>query len=280
MGVKLAWHRSVLSALTTLTHPVFFINDDAYDILECSPKLYLNLVSLRNHFHPDELINLQENFQNEGKLLVHLWEDVWQLNQKRVLSRIKSFLGLNCTLHARKAVLVELDSTQAVNFFNDTHLQGYVKAKHYYGLLVNNELIAMASFSDLRPMKLKGVGYTSAELIRFASKDGFTITGGLSKLIKHFLKIKNPNDLMSYADRDWSLGSGYHQLGFELSGVTGPAYLYVELTTLRRYFPHRLPKNILTGFHEQKEVNLETYLVKNGFEKVFNTGNLKYHLYV
>jgi hypothetical protein len=182
-------------------------------------------------------------------------------------------------LHARKAVVTEIDAVQAAKFFTDTHLQGHVKAAYYYGLMVNNELIAMASFSDLRPMKLKGPTYTSAELIRFASKDGYTITGGLSKLIKHFLKNNRPNDLMSYADRDWSLGKGYSQLGFELTATTEPAYLYVELTSLKRYFPHRLPKKILTAFDEQKVLNLTTYLADKGFEQVFNTGNLKYHLF-
>jgi len=280
VGIKLLWQQNVLAAVKELNNTAHFIDNSTYEIIACSAKLYLHLVSLTNNFNPTDLIKLQESYQQEGKLLVHLWEDIWRLNCKGVLSRAKSFLGLNKTLHARKAMLVELDSLQAAKFFNDTHLQGFVRAKYYYGLRVDNELIAMAGFSELRPMKSKGVGYTSAELIRFASKDGYTITGGLSKLIKHFVKIKKPDDLMSYADRDWSLGNGYYQLGFELTSITDPAYLYVELASLQRYFAHRLPKRILTDFNAQKEVNLKEYLAKNGFKEVFNTGNLKYHLYV
>ena len=212
--------------------------------------------------------------------MVHLWEDVLFLSQACILSRVKSFLGLNQTLHARKAKLIEVESAQAIQFFNTHHLQGFVKAKYYYGLVIDHELIAMASFSDLRPMKFKGSHYTSAELIRFASKEGYTVTGGLSKMIKHFMNLKKPNDLMSYADRDWSLGKGYDKLGFELTTTTEPANLFVDEKTSIRYFPHRLPKNILSAFAEQKELNLDEYLAKNGFVKVFNTGNLKYHLYV
>lgn len=274
------WEENVLAELKGLSNQAYFINHTKYNIIEVSPKLFFHLVPLKNNFLPDELIKLQESYQIIGKMLVHLWEDIWLFNKAGVLSRTKSFLGLNRTLHARKAVLVETDSAIATRFFNDTHLQGFVKAKYYYGLTVNGELIAMASFSDLRPMKLKGTTYTSAELVRFASKDGYTITGGLSKLIKHFLKAQHPNDLMSYADRDWSLGKGYEQMGFELTAITTPAYLYVALASLKRYFPHRLPKAILSSFELQKELNLEDYLAKNGFSKVFNTGNLKYHLYV
>ena len=129
-------------------------------------------------------------------------------------------------------------------------------------------------------MKSKGSHYTSAELVRFASKDGCTVTGGLSKLIKHFLILKKPNDLMSYADRDWSLGKGYDQLGFQLTSTTTPAYVYVDEKTKLRYFPHRLPKKVLSAFDEQKELNLDDYLAEQGYAKAFNTGNLKYHLYV
>lgn len=280
MGVKLAWHHDVLSNLVELNNQTHLIDDEPYRIISCSAKVYLHLVSLTTTFHSQNLIDLQNKYQQEGNLLVHLWEDVWLLNQTGVLSRIKSFLGLNKTLHARKAKLVEVGAIQAAQFFNTYHLQGFVKAKYYYGLTLADELISMASFSDLRPMKSKGIHYKSAELVRFASKEGYTITGGLSKLIKNFLTLKKPNDLMSYADRDWSLGKGYDQLSFELTALTPPAYLFVDEKTYVRYFPHRLPKRILSAFDAQKELNLDEYLAQNGFAKVFNTGNLKYHLYV
>ena len=270
----------ILAALGVLSKQANLIDSERYIIIECSPKLYLHFVPLQNTFHPHELIKLQENYDEKEKLLVHLWEDVWLLNQTGVLSRIKSFLGLNQTLYARRAKLIEAESSVAIQFFNAYHLQGFVKAKYYYGLAIDQELIAMAGFSVLRPMKLKGIHYTSAELIRFASKEGYTVTGGLSKMIKHFMKLKSPNDLMSYADRDWSLGKGYDKLDFELTTITEPANLFVDEKTSVRYFPHRLPKNILSAFAEQKELNLDEYLAKNGFVKVFNTGNLKYHLYV
>lgn len=271
---------SVIAALTALGKPVHLISDQPYILIQCGTNLYVHVVPLSVKFQPLELIQLQENYEKGGRLLVHLWEDVWLFNQTGVLSRVKSFLGLNQTLHARKAKLIEVEASQAMQFFNTYHLQGFVKAKYHYGLTIDGEVIAMASFSDLRPMKSKGSHYTSAELVRFASKDGYTVTGGLSKLIKHFLTLKKPNDLMSYADRDWSLGKGYDQLGFELTTVTAPAYLYVDEKTGLRYFPHRLPKKILSAFDEQKELNLDGYLAMHGFAKAFNTGNLKYHLYV
>ncbi|MGF1924120.1 MAG: hypothetical protein ACQUHE_08060 [Bacteroidia bacterium] len=254
--------------------------DGSFVLVACSSTLYLHIVPLENGFNPELLLKLQEKYRQDGKMLVHLWEDVWSINQVGVLSRIRSFLGLNRTYHARKAKIEAIDIQQASSFFNLYHLQGFVKAKYYYGLTIEGELMGLASFSDLRPMPSRGPDYNSAELVRFASKDGVTVTGGLSRLIKHFLVLKKPHDLMTYADRDWSFGKGYQRLGFEFTAETAPAYLYVQKITGRRYFPHRLPKNILLGFDQQKELNLEAYLAERDFAKVFNTGNLKYHLYL
>jgi len=212
--------------------------------------------------------------------LVHLWEDIWLAKRAQVLSRIHSFLGLNASIHGRKTKIENLSKQQISNFLDQYHLQGFINAKYHYGLIVGNELIAAASFSATRPMKSKGTAYLSAELVRFATKDGFTVVGGLSKLIKHFTKQFKMNDLMTYADRDWSLGRGYDQLGFTLSKITEPVHLYVHRETLIRYFQHRLPKDIILAFETQKELALDDFLALNGFVKVFNTGNLKYHLYL
>ena len=280
MGVNLTWQADVQLTLAKLSKDLRLKTDHDYQIIQLNDKVYIHLVSLTNNFDPHQLIELQETYQKSGKLLVHLWEDVWRTKISQVISRISSFLGLNQTIHGRKTKIITLDLKQTINFFNHFHLQGYIKAKYNYGLVIDNELLAAASFSIQRPMQRKGEGYYSAELIRFASKDNLTIVGGLSKLIKHHCKLVKINDIMTYADRDWSLGKGYLQLQFELSATTEPANLYVNEQTGLRYFPHRLPKKLLSAFDEQKELNLDEYLAKQGFTKVFNTGNLKYHLYV
>lgn len=280
MGLNAIWRNNVCKTLSDNGWQVNLIRTNSYFVIVCSEKIYLNLVSINDNLLPNELISLQENYQQEGKMLVHLWEDIWLSKRDVVLSRIKSFLGLNETFHGRKCRLVSVEADQARHFYNLYHLQGFVRSKFHYGLTLDESLIAMASFSELRPMRLKGGQYKSAELVRFASKEGATITGGLSKLIKHFLNISKPNDLMSYADRDWSIGKGYEQLGFTLSAITIPNFLYLDPQSGLRYFEHRLPKIVINGFSEQNLLSLEDYLTSKGFSKVFNTGNLKYHLYL
>lgn len=280
MGIIVDWQQEVFSALVALDKKDSLKWDETHQVIEFSEKTAIHLIPLQTNFTPGDLIERQAVYQREGKLLVQLWEDVWLAKKKQVLNRVSSFAGLNVTLHARKGKIEEIDLKVTTDFLNQYHLQGFVKAKYNYGFYIDSVLFAVASFSAARPMKEKGANYMSAELVRFASKEGYTITGGLSKLIKHFVNQVKINDIMSYADRDWSLGKGYDQLGFQLTDTTEPAYLYIDEKKLIRYFPHRLPKVILSGFNAQNELNLESYAAKNGFKKLFNTGNLKYHLYL
>jgi hypothetical protein len=278
VGLNSFWQEDFFLTVQNFHHQVQAVQVEPYFIVECNKQVLIHLVPLDNNFNPEELITLQTNCQKENRQLIHLWEDVWLAKRTQVLNRIHSFLGLNKSFHGRKAKIEELDQKQTINFLSENHLQGYVKAKYSFGLIADNEIIGLASFSETRPMKSKGENYQSAELVRFASKGGLTIVGGLSKLIKHFTKQIKLNDLMTYADRDWSLGKGYDKLGFTLSEITEPAFLYVNRETLIRYFPHRLPKATLSTFEAQNNLNLDDFLALNGFVKLFNTGNLKYHL--
>ncbi|GAB1462146.1 hypothetical protein [Pedobacter sp.] len=252
---------------------------DPFYIVAIKEKVYVNLIPLNNAFMPEQLLSLQALYAQRGALLVNLWEDVWNNKREQVLSRIHSFCGLNKSLHGRKATVADLGIAQTKSFLEAHHLQGYIKTKYNLGLVVNNELVAVACFAAARPMPSKGRHYKSAELIRFATKAGFTVVGGLGKITKHFLQQVAANDLMTYSDRDWSLGKGYDKLGFDFSGTTAPVFFYVDTKTMHRYYAHRLPKKILTAFNEQNVLNLDDLLTQNGFLKVFNTGNLKYHLY-
>lgn len=260
-------------------HSVSMVEVEPFYIIDIKNILFVHLVPLDNLFQPEQLLSLQAKYQERGLLLVHLWEDVWLSKREQVLSRIRSFCGHNKTLYARKTEIIALDHRQTAAFLDGNHLQGYVKAKYNYGITLNGNLVAVGCFSHVRPMKSKGMAYQSAELVRFATRSGYTIIGGLSKLIKHFLQKVQVNDLMTYADRDWSLGKGYHKLGFRQSDITPPAFLYVDIKTLNRYFPHRLPKEILNAHQAQNILNLDDFILQKGFVKLFNTGNLKYHLY-
>ena len=50
----------------------------------------------------------------------------------------------------------------------------------------------------------------------------------MGKLLETFIQDVRPDDIMSYADLEWSEGSVYGQLGFTLEGKKGPVTFMVD----------------------------------------------------
>ncbi|RZM27602.1 MAG: hypothetical protein EOO88_12305 [Pedobacter sp.] len=273
MGIKLLWQEAVLNAFEAFGARLSDDDSGKYTLLSFAGKdLVINLVSLNNDYEPGELIRLQDYYRQEGVKLIQLWEDIWAARNAQVIGRVKSLLGLNKRIHARKTKITAISQAQAAAFLEGNHIQSSASSKHRFALLANDEIVAVACFSGLMLMKHnKPIGYRSAEVIRFASLSGFTVTGGFTKLLKHFIAQLAPDDIMSYADRDWSDGRVYEQAGFKQVAITLPSEIHVHPLSLIRYFPHRLPGQ--SGLISTDAGNCD-------FLKVFNTGNLKYIYYL
>jgi hypothetical protein len=274
VGIEFNWTNDFLESLEIcgincklVPHPRFTLIN-AVDL-----GVTINCISLLNPYQPDELLSVQNIFTTQGSVFVQLWEDIWLTKGNQVLNRIKSLAGQNKRLYARKTKVVQLTKPAAEAFLNTHHLQGSVLARYKFGLIVSDELVAVATFSGTRLMKNKSLDYRSAELIRFATKGGYTVTGGMSKLIKHFVALVKTNDIMSYADRDWSTGKGYEAAGFTFNSLVPPSDIWVDRITQKRYFSHRLPKNAVDDY-------VDDFVSEQRFLKIFNTGNLKYILYL
>jgi hypothetical protein len=252
-------------------------------------QLYLHLIDLQtfqNNALPNNYFqDFSDKINSQNQRIIHLWEDVYLSKTELVNSRILTMLGSFTRLHARHCFVERIDKPTADKFLEINHLQGSVKAKFKYGLFLkpqyverfiggvvcrNTEngiqtsqpkLIAVATFSGARTMKIgERAGTRSFELIRFATLQNYVVVGGMDKLLKAFIKEHQPDDIMSYADRDWSDGRSYEKLGFTKIENTLPQTFYINLKTLER-LPINLPPE-------------DEYL------KIFNTGSIKYIKYV
>lgn len=269
MGVEIDWHEDVVSSLNLVGIEVEYLPaENSFKLLYCNQKVLVNLISLNANHHAADVLAMQQSFWDKGIYLIQLWEDIWYTRKDQVIGRLCSILGLNRRLHGRKGKIVVINQQQADEFLLLNHIQGSAKSKYKFGLEINGQLIAVACFSGTRPMKRIGEEYKSIELIRFATAIGFTVTGGFSKLLQHLIKQVKPNDVMSYADRDWSLGQAYHLAGFQLMDSLPPAEIWLDENTLTRYFTHRLPDGLAVSD------------ASSHYLKIFNTGNLKYILYL
>jgi hypothetical protein len=174
--------------------------------------------------------------------LIHIWEDQWVNKKDIVKSRITSFFGKSKRVFARNTKVIKLNKIELLNFLNQNHLNEPANAKHKYGLTHKDELVAVSAFSASCPVHRDGVVYKSHQLIRFCNKNGTTVVGGLSKLISHFVKNHSPEDIMSYADLDWSDGNSYTRLGFKKIGVLPPQTFYTHPVSKKRYYKLNAPE--------------------------------------
>lgn len=161
----------------------------------------------------------------KSKWWIH--EDFYHRNKGLLLSRLQSLLGLNSQgIFARKTVAKAIEKTAAEAFINSNHLMGYGGGKVFYGLFEGEDLVAVCSFSKIRFMKYENPPYESVELVRYCSQRGKNVVGGLDKLIKHYLRNHRVDDMVTYVDQEWSDGSSYSNIGFEIVGET-PALEFI-----------------------------------------------------
>ena len=111
----------------------------------------------------------------------------------------------------------------------------------------------------------KKLSETEYNLNRFCNKIGYSVIGGASKLLKYFIDTYQPTRIISYADRDWSIGNLYEKLGFEMLYKSKPDYKYV--VTDKRIHKSNYKKS-KTGISEAK-LNLL---------KIYDCGKIKFEL--
>ena len=138
------------------------------------------------------------------------------INTPEIISgMVLSKLKLNTTIYARKCTVKKVDSEQKDVFLSQYHLMGTTSSAYNLGLFVNDHLVALATFSKGRKMNRLPEQQRSFELIRFCSKHGTTISGGLSKLVKYFCKLKNAGDIMTYVNTQYGDERAFIAAGFK-----------------------------------------------------------------
>lgn len=157
----------------------------------------------------------------------HIDGDQILKDPQKILFRLFSLLGKGNVIYARHTVVARIDKRVTQAFLEDNHLQSAIPGKYRYGLFHNGELVSAAVFSGGRHMWEQEASYRSFELLRFCHKAGYRVVGGLSKLLKAFTTDFQPDDIMTYVDKDWAQVSNLRTLGFEEQGHTFPQAFFI-----------------------------------------------------
>jgi hypothetical protein len=210
-----------------------------------------------------------EFFSKRGIRIVHIWEDDWTDRRRIVESMITNLFNSSSAIFARKCQVRQIGVADARDFLNGNHIQGFVNSVVKIGLYYENELVSVMSFDNFEGRKKMEDG--GWNLSRFCNIVGFNVVGGASKLLKYFIKKYGPSRIVSYADRDWSVGKLYDTLGFVRVGEGRPDYKYV-LDGKRVHKSRFRKSNLRTDLSESK------YVEKNKINKIWDCGKIKFEM--
>lgn len=212
--------------------------------------------------------------ESDSIRLIHIFEDEWEHQQAIVKSRILNLLNLvSKTIDARKCSVREVDSRVEREFLENNHIQGWAPSSIKLGLFYNECLVSLMTFS--RPSLSKGIRNASSnhwELLRYCSTLDTVVRGGAGKLLQHFIRTMNPQSIISYSDRRWSIGNLYERLGFSNKGHTRPNYWYVHKHQSKRIHRFRMRKN------SNDDTNLTEWQnrANQGYVRIWDCGSTKW----
>lgn len=196
--------------------------------------------------------------KDKGRPII-IAEDRWQSEGDCIRRRLLAHLGIFTHVFARNCEVRKLHKGEAADFMDKWHSYGDAACRYRLGLFLKKpeqgangelqpgEMVAAATFSNGRLMERGGKYYRSYQWIRYASLPDVRVTGGMGKIMKHFLDevIAGDQDdrstdrfggwdIMSYADLEWSDGNVYRSLGFADEGLKSPVMYRVDPITWTR----------------------------------------------
>ena len=105
---------------------------------------------------------------------------------------------------------------------------------------------------------------------------GVRLSGGMGKLLQAFIEEVKPDDIMTYADLEWSEGKVYEALGFALEGVKSPVMFTVDISSWRRK-AHTGP-DVTSSYHPSQSMCIADNQNENCTRYFRNLGSNKYRL--
>lgn len=224
-------------------------------------------------------VSKTQQCEYQGYQLIQIYDTEWSnpITRSVIESRLLHLLGHSTRIAARKCQIVKLNNVQAKDFVNQNHLQGWCGCKYSYGLIHNNQLVAVITIGQSRFNN-----NIQWELLRYCNLKNHTVVGGMAKLLTKASTDLNINEIISYADRRWStsLKNVYSSTGFQLQGISTPNYKYFQindseimLESRNKYQKHKLNK-LLEKFDPDLS-EFENMSINNYF-RIWDCGNLVY----
>lgn len=175
--------------------------------IECNGTYYHSNKFMDKNYH----FNKSKLCEEKGIRLIHIFEYEWNnIRQRPILENIiKNALNINTNkIYARKCNIVIKKSNEMKEFFNTNNIQGFRGGKFAICLEYNDEII----MSYMLGSAFFGKGKYEWEVIRGATKLGYTVVGGASKIWNYFIENYKPSSCVYYIDYNYFNGNSLKNL--------------------------------------------------------------------
>ncbi len=211
---------------------------------------------------PEEAVRLSDlmsarlnSLREDGAKAMVVPADIWLRRRDMTLGRMLAHCGIFSRVFARNCEVRRIRKPETDAFMNLWHSYGTAVCRNRYGLFTVREtvlspdvpdlphsmetipagtLVAAAEFSNMRRRTVDGRAVRSYEWVRYASLPNLRVDGGMGKILRKFVDEVHPDDVMSYADLEWSDGGVYRTLGFREDGRKPPVLFAVDPTSMSR----------------------------------------------
>lgn len=224
-----------------------------------------------NGKHKNYHLNKTNLAKQQNYRLIHLTDINWKEKQNICKSIIRSALGKNKRIYARNCEVNVAEKNKKDTFLQENHIQGTAPSSVNISLTHNGRIVALMTFGKSRFNKS-----ADWELIRYCQELNTTVVGGAARLFEHFKKLKEPDSVISYADKSIFSGVMYEKLNFKYCHDSSPGYKYfnkkqkIKLENRIMYQKHKLPK-ILSNFNT--ELTEWENMVSNNYDRYWDCGN-------
>jgi len=150
--------------------------------------------------------------KEKGIRLIHIWQHEWDNPQKRKIYQNIILAALKDRsikpVFARKCKVEVEASAKMRQFFEDNNMQGFRGGKFAINLVYNGEVVMSYI------MGKSFFGDYEWEVVRGATKLGYRVVGGATRLWEHFKSLSAPKDCVYYVDLNQFNGNSMESLGF------------------------------------------------------------------
>lgn len=226
--------------------------------------IYVDVDGLYAHSMRDKQYHIKKayTYKENNVRLLQFRQDEIKNTPDIVCSMVANILGLSKKIGARKLEVKSISVDDAAAFMQSNHLMGSARCSTAIALVLNSEPMMVITYRRHKD---------GVDLVRVATKIGFQIQGGLSRLLKHIQTISKPRFIQSFVDLRYADGSSLKAVGFNLMSVTlGWQWTDNHNTFNRLRCRANMDNRLLSEKQHAEEL---------GWTRLYDAGQAKYVMY-